>query len=578
MKRAGRARAPRTRPRWGSIDHVVGISSTARGAALAYLGRDGTVRASALERWAGVAPCLLLADDEEREIREGRSPVGAVLRDGLVEAFGTFPPTRAFEVVFPLWLDWLLRDLPVRAGDVDLVVTGDGYFATSPARLGRCLHRWLPGARVVADLDQHAVLRRQAFWPSGFDEAAVVTLDAGAEPLDRLGGRRLAATVARRTRARGWEVLAELCDDPESNAGLAFETFCRHLGLHQCEQNLVGPLAAGGGPALLDRLAADLRLAPDGSVRFLAPPALRAALADWVPPRAAGAPPEPRHRDVAHAAQEILARIVGHLVRSARALSGCDRLAFAGEVAANAAARAAAAGALPPSELFVPGEPGDRGQALGCALYGAHEVARWPGRGRAPEPTGPCYDEDEMLAAAEAGGLCARRPDDADRELCRRLVRGEIVALFAGGAPLSDRPPGARTLLADPRRPAPGARGGTPDAVVLAESVEDWFESPPDGVRGHGTARPRRTLPGLRGPVAVWPVAAGSAPLRGPLEAFFEASGLPLLAAAPLLGRGGAPAETPEDAVDALTAGAADALLLGRYLTTPAGAGGRVPR
>lgn len=559
------------------VSHVVGISSTTRGAGLAYLGRDGAVRAATLDGWAGVSPCLLLAADEERELRAGSSSIAAALRDELVADFGAFPPVRRFETCFQLWLDWLLRDLPVRARDIDLVVISDSHFATAPYRLRQSLGRWLPAARVIGELDQHAIHRRHAFWPGGLGEAAVVTLDCCGEPLARLGGARLTATLSRHTAADGWKVLRELREE-EADAGTMVDVMSRHLGLRRTEQAAMEALASGGGDGLLAELASHLRLAADGGFRFLDGEALAAALSAYVPCRQPGEAPDPRHADVAYAARELLGRIVGNLFRAARERSGCERLAFAGELAADAGATAAACrehGSLIP---YVPASPGAAGQALGCALYGAYEIAGWPPP-REPLPTpGPAYTEAEIAAVVVAGGAQLRRPEQLAVELVRRLAAGEVVALFSGGAPFGEGAPGARTLLADPRRSPPAALASAAVAplagvAVLAEEAAHWFDPFARGGPPPHAGRARREVTGLPSPAAVWPVAPGERTLlRHVLEAFRDLSGLPLLRFAPWRGAGGATVETPEDAVGALASGAAGVLAMGPYLVTPGAA------
>ena len=64
VKRLRQSRARRIEAK-----HILGIACTGHGASLAYLGRDGTVRCSVLDRWAGIKNVLMLAQSEEQDIR-----------------------------------------------------------------------------------------------------------------------------------------------------------------------------------------------------------------------------------------------------------------------------------------------------------------------------------------------------------------------------------------------------------------------------------------------------------------------------------------------------------------------------
>jgi predicted NodU family carbamoyl transferase len=189
-----RRRRPPRIPRMPA-DRILGIAPTGHGASLAYVDVTGTVRSSQLERWTGKKHMLMFSQAEYEAVTNPTNDIDRGINFIFRHAFGRFPDSATFEDTMIPWLDWLLRGLDVTANDVDLVVTSDGHFATGWARLGPELGRWFPRARTVTSVEHHEIHQRQGFWASGFDEAAVLTLDTCGEDLGRLGGRKLSGTA-----------------------------------------------------------------------------------------------------------------------------------------------------------------------------------------------------------------------------------------------------------------------------------------------------------------------------------------------------------------------------------------------
>jgi carbamoyltransferase len=434
------------------VRHVLGIACTGHGASLAYVGREGLIRSSVLERWTGVKHVLMFAADEDANLREPQAPIDREIHQILSFSRGGFPPTMIFEETITPWFNWLLRDVSVRPADIDLVVTSDSHFATCELRLGRTLNRWFPAARVVRHIEHHEIHRRQAFWQSGFDEAAVLTLDSCGEDLDRLGGRKLAGTIARMDRRGQCEVLGEY-SFPESSAGYIYDIVTGHLGFPQGDEGKTMGLAPYGGPDLFDRVRQHLELLDDGGFRFMPLSDFDALLQEYVPARSAGQDILDRHKHVAYAGQALLELIVTHAFETAMRRAGMRDLAFAGGVALNSVANDKAYRSARPRRLYVAPNPGDPGHALGCALYGAYEVAGWQAGGaEVPEYLGPPYTEADIEAVVRDTPYSRVRPESMEAVAARTIANGYILARFAGGAEFGPRALGNRSILCDPRR------------------------------------------------------------------------------------------------------------------------------
>lgn len=478
---------PRVLPRpRHHIETVLGLACTGHGASMAIMTPCGVVRSSVLDRWAGTKHLLMFARKEAQDIRNPDNRLDREIHYNLARGYGKFPPTRIFEDTIVDWFDWLTRGLNIARPDIDLVVTSESHFATCSFRLGFSLRRWFPNAYVSSRIEHHQLHQRQAFWQSGLDEAAVLTLDAAGEPLKRLGGRTLAGSISSMDAGGDCNVISELLF-PESSPGVLYEVASHHVGFPLGEEGKTMGLAPYGGPELLERVQPCLRLHDDGSFSFMPHLEFQELLEGYVPARKSGDEIMERHKNVAFAAQAILEQIVTNAFRVALQLTQRRKLAYAGGVALNCVANDVAFRAVRPQALYVPPNPGDTGHALGCAFFGAYEIARWrPSRVEVHDYIGPSYSESEMVETAQLSGYPVHWPADPDAELARCIANGYIAARFAGAAEFGPRALGNRSILCDPRRPdmkdylnlrvkhRESFRPFAPS--VLEENAAEWFD------------------------------------------------------------------------------------------------------
>ncbi len=467
-------------------DRILAVACTGHGASLAYVDRSGVVRASQLERWSGVKHTMLFARDEDDAIRTPRTKLDQRINYLFQLGFGHFPETRIFEDTIDPWREWLLRELGISAGDVDLVVTSDSHFATCWARLGFELGRWFPNATVVRAIEHHEIHERQAFWASGLEDAAVLTLDSAGESLPRRRFKKLAGTLGVMDRDGGWRRMREWLF-PESSAGALFDATTMHVGFRQGEEGKTMGLSAFGGPDLFEDLRPALRLRDDGGFSFMSGAEFQAAMERYEPVRDPKDTITQRHMDVAYAGQALLDLIVENAWRAALELTGKRDLAYAGGVALNSVSNGKAWSAVRPRHVYIPPNPGDPGHALGCALFGAYEIAGWdPPAMELPEYLGPPYTDDDIAAAVETVEHPCERPADLATTVATCIANGHIVGRFDGGAEFGPRALGNRSILADPRRPGmkdylnlrvkhrEPFRPFAP--VVLEQHASEWFE------------------------------------------------------------------------------------------------------
>jgi carbamoyltransferase len=569
------------------VENVLGLACTGHGASLALVRRDGTVRASVFERWVGVKQCLMFARDEQREIQAGEDDLNRAVRDVLCWGAGKFPPHRIFEEALPAWSAWFLAESGLTAEDIDLVVCSPSHFATCYARLGTQLQTFFPRTHVHNKIEHHAVHQRQAFWQSGFDEAAVLTLDTCGEPLERLGGKQISGTIGVFNQSGRQQVLKEL-PFPESSPGIYYDIASLHLGFHQGQEGKTMGLAAYGGPRLLSQVENELKLQPDGTFTFMPGARFHARVHEYVGGRAPGNDFLPEHADVAFAAQTLIERIVSNAFQAALRLTGQKRIAYAGGIGLNSVSNEIALRASSAEALYVAPNPGDPGHALGCALYGAHELVGFaPRSGCMPEYLGPRYSTQDVAAArASAGPHHAERPAEHAQTVARLIANGYIVARFSGGAEFGPRALGNRSILCDPRPPGmkdylnrqvkhrEPFRPFAP--VVLAEQASEWFD-----IEGTSPfmlrvvpARPERKarIPAVvhvDGSARIQTVTEAENPgLVAIIRAFAAISGIPIVLNTSFNIGGNPIVETPLHAAQAFASTKIDVLLLEDWILT----------
>jgi carbamoyltransferase len=212
------------------------------------------------------------------------------------------------------------------------------------------------------------------------------------------------------------------------------------------------------------------------------------------PARAADAPLEQRHRDLASALQARLEEVYLGMLRKLAVQTHSKSVCLAGGVAFNCVANGKISDATPFEEVYVHPAAGDAGLAVGAAFYIWHQVLGRP-RSFVMDHAywGPSYSRDEIRQAISAKHLHAGGyaiAEFAEDELMSRtaaiIADGKILGWFQGRAEWGPRALGNRSIVADPRRPEMKDilnrrikhreifRPFAPS--ILAERTGEWFE------------------------------------------------------------------------------------------------------
>ena len=315
--------------------------------------------------------------------------------------------------------------------------------------------------------EHHLSHAASAFFPSPFEESAVLTIDGVGE---------WTTTMIGQGRGNSIEVLREI-HFPHS-LGLLYSTFTAYCGfkVNSGEYKLMGLAPYGNPDAERTRIfekkirseLIDIR--EDGSYLlnmnyFSYPVGLRMYhKRRWkdlfgIGPREAESDLEQEYMDMALAIQRVTEDVVLRLARTARDLTGLDNICLSGGVALNCVAN----GKLLRSGLFkgvwIQPASGDAGGALGAALAAWHIVLcafRRPEVNDAMRGSylGPAFSVDDIVQVCNRFRAPCRYIAD-ESELCGKvsdlLAEGNVVGWFQGRMEYGPRALGNRSILSDPR-------------------------------------------------------------------------------------------------------------------------------
>jgi carbamoyltransferase len=328
----------------------------------------------------------------------------------------------------------------------------------------------------------HLAHAASAYFPSGFDRAAILTIDGLGEASCSVLGKAVGNKLQE----------LETFYYPHS-LGFLWEHVSMHLGFAVDDASKIMGLAAYGNPETFrQQFQSILRV---GKEDYALDPKLFGIQADaWDrlstvlgPPRYMGENIVPRHADIAAALQAATNAAVMALVRRLKRKVPFDNLCIAGGVALNCVTNEVVRQSGLFANVFIPSAAHDAGTAVGAALV-VHcaKQKRHPERGNSTPFLGPAFDRREILEAVKLAGLKYRRCKSPARDAAEMIAAGKIVAWFQGRMEFGPRALGNRSLLADPRRPdmrnilnqrikhREDFRPFAPSA--LAERADEWFE------------------------------------------------------------------------------------------------------
>jgi carbamoyltransferase len=394
---------------------------------------------------------------------------------------------QSYLMAMPLWLSeklWMSDDIAERL---------DGY--EGPVLFG----------------EHHESHAASAFYPSPFEQAAVVTIDGVGE---------WATSSIGVGRGHKLDLLHEL-RFPHS-LGLLYSAFTYFAGfkVNSGEYKVMG-LAPYGEPRFVKTIKDHLVEIRDDGCLWMNQEYFTYAhgltMTGSKLERLLGGParvPETRltqrEMDLARSIQEITEEVMLKMTGYAHRETGMRDLCLAGGVALNCVGNGRILRESPFENVWIQPAAGDAGGALGVALGIWHRHLEKPrvsceaaGTWERPaKPTtktkyadgmsgsylGPAYSDADIAAAIDKGGWVARRVDRAGiaGEVAKHLADEKVIGLLQGRMEFGPRALGGRSIIGDPRSPKMQAvmnvkikfresfRPFAPS--VLQEHVSEWFE------------------------------------------------------------------------------------------------------
>ena len=392
----------------------------------------------------------------------------------LLETYLSYAPAayRSFRKAMPLWLKQKLH---------------------TPRELRAGLHGKYQGRFVFTE--HHESHAASAFYPSPFEEAAIVTLDGVGEwSTTTMGvgkGNRIELTHEVRF--------------PHS-LGLLYSAFTYYTGfkVNSGEYKLMG-LAPYGVPRYRDLIVNHLLdLKDDGSFRMdmsyfnycqgLTMTSAKLHSLFGSPPRQPESEITRREMDIAASIQVVTEEIMLKMAQHAHQQTGLENLVLAGGVALNCVGNGRILRDGPFENIWIQPASGDAGGALGTALFIWHQLLEKPRKPVAPDSQkgsflGPSFTDEEIaesLKSRDAAYTTATSDDELCRDVAKLIADEKVIGWFQGRMEFGPRALGGRSILGDARSEKMQSlmnlkikfrESFRPFApIVLKEEVQNYFQ------------------------------------------------------------------------------------------------------
>ena len=351
--------------------------------------------------------------------------------------------------------------------------------------------------------EHHLSHAASAFYPSPFEEAAILTLDGVGE---------WATATLGVGKGNSIKILKEL-RFPHS-IGLLYSAFTYYTGfkVNSGEYKLMGLAPYGNKNSEWTKRCKELILThlldlkPDGSMLlnmdyFRFATGLRMTEdKKWeklfgIPPRQPESELSQEYMDMALAIQQVTEEIVLRLARTVKELSNSNNLVLAGGVALNCVANGKLLNEGIFKDIWIQPAAGDAGGALGAAQAAWHI---WKDKPRQIQQgndamqgsyLGPEFGSKDILKVMNKNGAKYQEFEDFDQlahTTAKIISEGNVVGWFQGRMEYGPRALGNRSILGDARNPdmqkkmnvkikyREGFRPFAP--TVLEEDIQDYFE------------------------------------------------------------------------------------------------------
>ncbi|HOO56956.1 MAG TPA: carbamoyltransferase [bacterium] len=307
--------------------------------------------------------------------------------------------------------------------------------------------------------EHHESHAAAAFFPSPFDEAAILTVDGVGEWATSSYG----VGTGNRVSLKG-EIKF-----PHS-LGLLYSAFTYYCGfrVNSGEYKLMG-LAPYGEPVYVDKIRDNLvDIKEDGSFRlnlkyFGYMAGLRMTNRHFdrlfgLPPRKPETPITQEYMDIARSIQVVTEEIILKMARSIRRETGMKNLCLAGGVALNCVANGLLLREKIFDNIWIQPAAGDAGGALGAAYIAWHHYLDKPREATGKDKQkasylGPCFGDDEIKKYLDENNIPYEElAQDRVAPRVAEIIESEnVVGWFQGRMEFGPRALGGRSIIGDAR-------------------------------------------------------------------------------------------------------------------------------
>lgn len=320
---------------------------------------------------------------------------------------------------------------------------------------------------VVHRVEHHRAHLASSFFVSGFDQAALLSLDGFGDFVSTMWGIGRDRTLA----------IEGMVAFPHS-LGVLYTAATQYLGFpHYGDEYKVMGLSAYGEPIYRDAFR---RIVRNGeSLRFRldlsyfrhhshgvsmtwdeGAPTLDALFSEaWTeqfgPSRRPEAALEPHHAHLAASLQAVLEEVIFDLLNRLFERTRLTNLCLAGGVALNCVVNGKILTHTPFERVYIQPAAHDGGTSIGAAFYVWHQVLGQPRRFTMDHAFwGPAFSDPAIRRALDEAGLtsCHQERERLAQSVAERVAAGQIVGLFQDRMEFGPRALGHRSIIADPRR------------------------------------------------------------------------------------------------------------------------------
>lgn len=306
-------------------------------------------------------------------------------------------------------------------------------------------------------VDRHSAQAASSYYSSGFEDAAILTLDDGRDWPTITYSAGCNSTIER----------LEQVDFPNSLL-FFWDVIADYLGFGpkngECE---VMGLAPYGRPLYVEQLRNILEIGPNGQcglkIKYFDLLNEEVRYADNLVSLLAHQPRNPSsevlqvHKDIARSAQIVFEEVLLEKIRYLHTIAPSENLCMAGRGALNRMANRRCLREGPFKRLFIPPVVGDEGGSMGAAAIAHMRLGSKPLSRLQSENVGPKVSSAEVcrLLSSSVSGLGDYRGKESDMvaAVAKRLLQGKIIAWCRGPLGVGSLRLGSRCVLADPRCP-----------------------------------------------------------------------------------------------------------------------------